>query len=81
VFLDVQMPECDGFDVLELLGADLPETVVFVTAYAAYALRAFAGLQDPPQIEPTLSQAPAGPAGRAVRVMRSNPCYIAEGLW
>src|SRR6202453_440973 len=41
VFLDVQMPECDGFDVLELLGADLPETVIFVTAYAAYALRAF----------------------------------------
>jgi len=24
VFLDVQMPECDGFDVLELLGKDLP---------------------------------------------------------
>jgi two-component system LytT family response regulator len=47
VFLDVQMPECDGFDVLELLGADLPETVIFVTAYAAYALRAFeAGALD-----------------------------------
>src|ERR1700732_3650676 len=41
VFLDVQMPGCDGFDVLELLGNDLPETVIFVTAYAAYALRAF----------------------------------------
>ena len=41
VFLDVQMPECDGFDVLERLGADLPETVIFVTAYDAYALRAF----------------------------------------
>src|SRR5271170_1949445 len=39
VFLDVQMPEYDGFDVLELLGADLPETVIFVTAYDAYALR------------------------------------------
>ena len=48
VFLDVQMPECDGFDVLEQLGADLPETVIFVTAYAAYAaLRAFeAGALD-----------------------------------
>ena len=33
VFLDVQMPECDGFDVLELLGKDLPAAVVFVTAY------------------------------------------------
>ncbi len=41
VFLDVQMPECDGFDVLELLGGDLPPTVIFVTAYDEYALRAF----------------------------------------
>jgi two-component system, LytTR family, response regulator len=47
VFLDVQMPECDGFDVLELLGADLPETVIFVTAHDTYALRAFeAGALD-----------------------------------
>jgi two-component system LytT family response regulator len=47
VFLDVQMPECGGFDVLELLGADLPHAVVFVTAYDEYALRAFeAGALD-----------------------------------
>jgi two-component system LytT family response regulator len=41
MFLDVQMPECDGFDVLELLGAQMPETVIFVTAYDVHALRAF----------------------------------------
>ncbi|GLQ91955.1 LytR/AlgR family response regulator transcription factor [Dyella acidisoli] len=41
VFLDVQMPECDGFDVLELLGAELPPAIVFVTAYDGHALRAF----------------------------------------
>jgi two-component system LytT family response regulator len=47
VFLDVQMPECDGFDVLELLGADAPPAIVFVTAYDQYALRAFeAGALD-----------------------------------
>ena len=47
VFLDVQMPECDGFDVLEMLGTDLPPAVVFVTAYDQYALRAFeAGALD-----------------------------------
>jgi two-component system LytT family response regulator len=41
------MPECDGFDVLELLGADLLPAVVFVTAYDQYALRAFeAGALD-----------------------------------
>jgi two-component system, LytTR family, response regulator len=47
LFLDVQMPECDGFDVLEMLGPDLPPAVVFVTAYDQYALRAFeAGALD-----------------------------------
>ena len=41
LFLDVQMPECGGFDVLELLGADCPQTIIFVTAHDEYALRAF----------------------------------------
>src|SRR6058998_953085 len=39
VFLDVQMPKLDGFEVLELL--DRPPAVVFVTAYDEYALKAF----------------------------------------
>jgi two-component system LytT family response regulator len=47
VFLDVQMPEYDGFDVVELLGSDQPPVVVFVTAHDDYALRAFeAGALD-----------------------------------
>lgn len=47
LFLDVQMPECDGFDVLEMLGNDWPAAVIFVTAYDRYALRAFeAGALD-----------------------------------
>ena len=41
LFLDVQMPECDGFDVLERLGCDAPPAVVFVTAYDKYAIQAF----------------------------------------
>lgn len=40
LFLDVQMPKLDGFDVLELLGKDAP-MVVFVTAYDEYAVKAF----------------------------------------
>jgi two-component system LytT family response regulator len=39
MMLDVQMPKLDGFDVLELVGRDLP--VIFVTAYDSYAVRAF----------------------------------------
>jgi len=47
VFLDVEMPEYDGFDVLEMLGSDTPPAIVFVTAYDQYALRAFdAGALD-----------------------------------
>src|SRR5262249_15102954 len=41
VFLDVQMPGLNGFDVLEAIGPDKMPAVVFVTAYDAYALRAF----------------------------------------
>src|SRR5579859_6569972 len=41
VFLDVEMPDGDGFEVLEALGCDLPPAVVYVTAYDRYALRAF----------------------------------------
>jgi two-component system LytT family response regulator len=41
VFLDVQMPELDGFEVLQRIGGpDLP-AIVFVTAFDRYALRAF----------------------------------------
>jgi two-component system LytT family response regulator len=47
VFLDVRMPEYDGFDMLEMLGADAPPAVIFVTAYDQYALKAFdAGALD-----------------------------------
>ena len=42
VFLDVQMPELDGLGVLDALDDDeRPPALVFVTAYDAYALRAF----------------------------------------
>jgi len=39
VFLDVQMPKLDGFEVLELVGSDV--AVIFTTAYDTYAMRAF----------------------------------------
>jgi two-component system, LytTR family, response regulator len=41
VFLDVQMPGTDGFGVIQDIGADRMPTVVFVTAYDEYALKAF----------------------------------------
>ena len=41
VLLDVQMPGLDGFGVMAAVGVDQMPPVVFVTAYDAYALRAF----------------------------------------
>ncbi|HEX6748874.1 MAG TPA: LytTR family DNA-binding domain-containing protein [Longimicrobium sp.] len=41
VFLDVQMPEMDGFEVLNALGPDRTPAVIFVTAFDEHAVRAF----------------------------------------
>ena len=41
LFLDVQMPEMSGFEVLEKIGAGHLPSIIFVTAYDQYALRAF----------------------------------------
>jgi two-component system LytT family response regulator len=41
VFLDVQMPELDGLQVIETVGAETMPITVFVTAYDKHAIRAF----------------------------------------
>jgi two-component system LytT family response regulator len=41
LFLDVQMPEIDGFAVLEAIRSERMPSVVFVTAYDRYAVKAF----------------------------------------
>lgn len=41
VFLDVQMPEMSGFDVIQKIGAEAMPVTIFVTAYDRYALEAF----------------------------------------
>jgi len=41
LFLDIQMPEVDGFQVIEQIGLNAVPAVIFVTAYDEHALRAF----------------------------------------
>src|SRR5438094_5268133 len=41
LFLDVQMPEIDGFAVLESIGIERLPEIIFATAYEQYAIRAF----------------------------------------
>ncbi len=41
IFLDIQMPEIDGFDVLARVGPERIQAIIFVTAFDQYALKAF----------------------------------------
>lgn len=41
VFLDIEMPAMDGFQVIEAVGVDAMPPVIFITAYDEFALRAF----------------------------------------
>jgi two-component system, LytTR family, response regulator len=41
VFLDIQMPQMDGFEVIQTVGLDRMPPVIFVTAYDQHAIRAF----------------------------------------
>lgn len=41
VFLDISMPEADGFEVVAAIGADSMPATIFVTAYDEFAVRAF----------------------------------------
>lgn len=41
IFLDIQMPEMSGFDVLERVGAHQIQAIIFVTAFDQFALKAF----------------------------------------
>ena len=41
LFLDIQMPEMDGFEVLHEIGSEAMPVVIFVTAYDEFALKAF----------------------------------------
>jgi two-component system LytT family response regulator len=70
VFLDVQMPEFDGFEVVQAIGAESMPATVFVTAYDEYALRAF----DVHALDYLLKPVDAGHIARAVeRARRWQP--------
>ena len=85
VFLDIQMPEMDGFQVLSEIGPDKMPVTIFVTAYDRYALRAFDAnaidyLLKPVgkvRFERALSRAQRQIAGE---LQRDEVCRIISGL-
>jgi two-component system LytT family response regulator len=67
IFLDIQMPRLDGFDVVELLGKEAP-FIVFVTAYDEYALRAF----EADALDYLLKPVTAERLGKSIRRLREK---------
>ena len=67
VFLDVQMPEIDGFGVLEAIPRRRLPAIIFVTAYDRYALQGVRGARPrlPAQADSTASASTARSTGRA----------------
>jgi two-component system, LytTR family, response regulator len=81
VFLDIQMPQLDGFEVLRAYGAARMPAVVFVTAYDEFAVRAFEAHALDYLVKP-VSEARFAEAMRHVRErLRSNQAVeLAEKL-
>ena len=71
MLLDVQMPKLDGFEVLELVGRDVP--VIFVTAYDEFALRAFEVHAVDYLLKPFARRAAGGGARRVRGAARPAP--------
>jgi two-component system LytT family response regulator len=71
LFLDISMPELDGFATLERLEPeDVPPAVVFVTAYDAHALRAFSARALDYILKPVAPERLAAAVEHAVKRVR-----------
>lgn len=77
VFLDIEMPVMDGFELLDRLNGGFIPAVVMVTAYDQYAIRAFeAGAID--YLLKPVSQARLGRALERTQFLLRNPMRAAE---
>jgi two-component system LytT family response regulator len=72
MFLDVQMPEMDGFVVLNAIQARVMPMVVFVTAYDQYALRAFDAHAIDYLLKPYSDERFTSALDRAIHYLRSD---------
>lgn len=79
VFLDIQMPELNGFDVLERLSPECRPVVVFTTAYDSYALRAFEANAIDYLLKPVSKERLAETVARASRASRRSDARTISG--
>jgi len=73
VFLDIQMPEVDGFDVIKNINPDPTPVIVFVTAYDEYAVRAFEVNAFDYLLKPFKPERLEDALQRAKKVIRDTP--------
>jgi two-component system LytT family response regulator len=79
VFLDIQMPKLDGFEVLELIGREV--AVIFVTAFDEHAIKAFEVNAVDYLLKPVSAERFTAALDRArLRVLTSRPTPVAEVL-
>jgi len=78
VFLDVQMPGMDGFDVIRAVGPAAMPAVVFVTAYDRYAVQAFEVHAVDYLLKPFQVERFTEAVERAVRVVRGREDHEGE---
>ena len=78
VYLDIQMPGLDGFDVLRTIGVNDMPCVVFVTAFDEHALRAFAVAATDYVVKPFSPERLAEATDRALRRIRERRVVAAH---
>jgi two-component system LytT family response regulator len=74
LLLDIQMPELDGFGVLEQLGPDATASVIFVTAHDRYAIKAF----EVAAVDYLLKPVDAERLDRAIRRAAETPARVPD---
>lgn len=78
VFLDVQMPEMDGFDVVRTIGAEQMPAVVFVTAHDRFAIQAFEINAVDYLLKPVTAERFSKALARAKDELRAAPAQVAN---
>ncbi len=72
IFLDVEMPWMNGFEMLEVLGADINFHIIFTTAYDQFAARAFRVSAVDYLLKPIDSNDLIGAVSKAAEILRNK---------